>query len=914
MKNILIIIFCLLLASLQLFYCHTLEPEYGELQVTLQWEDGTSNGTLKIPSASLPTQSVQNNDCSAPLKKAIQKKKNFSNSQLNTESVATDHEPVSVVRFSTQPGGIVEEFTNLASSYTIQLELGIYNILVEGLDGFDNVVYSIDTTKILVQTNQTTLLDLTMRPNFPTGSPEFVGLSPVNTNIFGSYILAWTSVAKATSYTLEEDLNSDFSSPVQIYTGNQTLYQVENKTNGSYHYRVRGENIVGTSSWSNPVTFEVTLTEYLMITTESLPNAELNEYYTANIEGFGGTLPYQWEIISGSLPSGLTSETNETFTILGTPTETGIFFITVRLTDNSPQIQSTTKAFTLNVLSAAEALQITTTSLSDGSIDSLYDERIYAEGGSNDRTWTITQGSLPDGLTLTDLNETAQISGTPTTEGTSTFTVTVTDNQYPDMADSASLEITIRPFTRDLILLTQQLSDGIVDETYDASIEADGGTLPYNWEIISGSLPPGLTGNPNQNYNITGVPTHIGSYDFNIQITDSSNPPLTITHPYSIHILPLQVTITTNSMPEGTVDQEYEAVVQAQGGTSPYTWEIIEGSLPPGLNTTSDGDLEISGIPSEWGDFPFTVQVIDNNTPPDTATKALSITIAPKNLTVKTSFLDEGRVGVAYEERIRADGGSGDRTWSITGGSLPPGLTFYDMGERAEVRGTPTAQGTYYFTVHVQDNVFTSMTSSKSMFIKIQGLHISTTSLPNVTSGVYYSKQLAAAGGVPPYTWSETASSAAHRSFNAFAEGIYIDASGRFKGTCHDWPATDQIEFKVQDSNSPPKTSTKTFNLTVLAGSLGIYDAELSDGTVGVPYTEHIIYRRGTPPLHSPWTISGDWPIPGLSVSYSNQNYHLTISGTPTTAGTYNFNVTIYDSSSPQKNRTDAYSITIDPP
>ena len=914
MKNILIINVFLVLLSLLLFFCHTLEPEYGDLEVSLQWEDGTRNGSLKIPSVHMPSQSVRNNSKSVPANKSIQNINNFSSPQSNTESIAAGAEPVSAVRFTIQPGDIVKEYTDITASYTIQLELGIYNVLVEGLDGSGNAVYAIDTTKILVQPFQTTPLALTLSPNFPTKSPEFVGLSSVNISIFGSYMLSWTSVPRATSYTLEEDPSAAFSSPVQIYTGSQTLYQVKNKANGSYHYRVRGENVVGSSSWSSPVTFEVTLTDSLMITTENLPNAVSNEYYTTVIEGQGGTLPYQWTIIGGNLPTGLTAEANQTLVILGTPTETGTFSITVHLSDSSLQPQSTTRVFTLTVLSQVESLQITTTSLTNGIIGNLYDERIYAEGGSNDRTWTITDGNLPDGLTLTDLNETAQISGTPATEGTSTFTVAVSDNQYPDMTDSATLEITILSSAQDLVLLTQQLLDGIVDEDYSTSIEAEGGTLPYTWEIISGSLPPGLTGIQNLNFDITGVPTDTGSYDFNIRVTDSNTPPLSITALFTIRILPQQLIITTNSMPEGTVGQDYQSFVQAQGGISPYTWEIIDGSLPPGLTTIPVENLEISGVPSEWGDFPFTVQLFDNNTPADTVNKALAITIAPAPLEIKTSFLDEGHVGSEYEDRIRAEGGSGDRTWSITGGSMPPGLTFDDQGERAVISGTPGSRGTYHFTVTVQDNVFTTMTSSKSLFIKVNELYISTSSLPNVTAGAYYSKQLEAAEGIPPYTWSETASSASYRAGNGFAEGIYIDASGQFTGTCHDFPGTDQIEFQVQDSDIPPKTSTRTFNLTIRAGSLDLYNAALPAGTVGVAYNGSIIYRQGTPPLQSPWTISGDWPVPGLSVSYSDQNYFLTISGTPTTSGTYNFNVTICDSSSPQKNRTDAYSITINTP
>lgn len=89
----------------------------------------------------------------------------------------------------------------------------------------------------------------------------------------------------------------------------------------------------------------------------------------------------------------------------------------------------------------------------------------------------------------------------------------------------------------------------------------------------------------------------------------------------AVQVAPLA--ITTNSLPNGTANMAYSATLAASGGTTPYTWSITSGSLPPGLTLNSGA---ITGMPTTVGTSNFTAQVKDNNN--QTATKALSIAIA----------------------------------------------------------------------------------------------------------------------------------------------------------------------------------------------------------------------------------------------------------------------------------------------
>ena len=145
-----------------------------------------------------------------------------------------------------------------------------------------------------------------------------------------------------------------------------------------------------------------------------------------------------------------------------------------------------------------------------------------------------------------------------------------------------------------------------------------------------------------------------------------------------------------------------------------------------------------------------------------------------------------------------------------------------------------------------------------------------------------------------------------------FAEGINLSADGVLSGNINSQPETGQLTIQVTDNDSPSQDDTKIFDLTITAGDLALLNAFLLDGQVGVGYWGYICYRYGTSPLESPWTITGNLP-PGVTMSYTANNYQLNLSGMPTTAGTFNFSVTIRDSGSPQQTRTDSYSITINP-
>src|ERR1700691_1757211 len=75
-------------------------------------------------------------------------------------------------------------------------------------------------------------------------------------------------------------------------------------------------------------------------------------------------------------------------------------------------------------------------------------------------------------------------------------------------------------------------------------------------------------------------------------------------------ITPTAPSITTTSLPAGSVGTPYSATIAATGGTAPYTFSVTTGTLPAGLTLSTGGT--ISGTPTAVGTSPFTVTVTDS--------------------------------------------------------------------------------------------------------------------------------------------------------------------------------------------------------------------------------------------------------------------------------------------------------------
>jgi hypothetical protein len=163
------------------------------------------------------------------------------------------------------------------------------------------------------------------------------------------------------------------------------------------------------------------------------------------------------------------------------------------------------------------------------------------------------------------------------------------------------------PTSASLTIKSTSAFSGTVSVAFNASLSATGGTAPYTWSLTGGTWPAGLT--LASSGTISGTPTVAGSYSFMAQVKDAGSQ--TATASLNINIVPAsgQLSITTQTIPGGTVGTNFSATLSATGGTTPYTWSLSSGNLPPGLLLQGSGT--ISGNPSSAGLFSFTVQVLD---------------------------------------------------------------------------------------------------------------------------------------------------------------------------------------------------------------------------------------------------------------------------------------------------------------
>lgn len=292
--------------------------------------------------------------------------------------------------------------------------------------------------------------------------------------------------------------------------------------------------------------------------------------------------------------------------------------------------------------------------------------------------WSVASGSLPPGVTLSD----GAISGTPSAPGS--YTVTLAGDQ------DVVLSFEVEPRTP--VITAPSLSVLTEDDAVSESFTATDGIAPYAWTVLSGALPTGLT--LASDGALTGTATSPGSFSAVIQVEGADGG--TRTTSLTVTVEPIPLSIATTTVASATGDQAYSAVLSVTGGISPYTWDVASGVLPTGVTLSTDGTL--SGTPTQSGAFNFVARVTD--TQPVTDTQALTLTVDIVPLAI-TADLANPQLDEPYSVQLAATGGIGDKTFAVTAGNLPTGLTLSSAGLLA---GTPTVDAEVStFTVTATD-------------------------------------------------------------------------------------------------------------------------------------------------------------------------------------------------------------------
>ncbi|MGH7969084.1 MAG: putative Ig domain-containing protein, partial [Limisphaerales bacterium] len=262
---------------------------------------------------------------------------------------------------------------------------------------------------------------------------------------------------------------------------------------------------------------------------------------------------------------------------------------------------------------------------------------VVGPGAFNPYTFS---GMAPPGLSITSGGN---LTGTTTQVGSFNFTVNVTD--FYGATGSVVLNLVVNPATQLTITTGSPLPTGTLGAGYSQTLGASGGTAPYSWSVTSGSLPAGTT--LSSTGALSGTPTTAGTSSFTVQVLDSASHSATQSYSLTINSNSQNLTITTGSpLPSVTAGTSYSQTLSASGGTTPYSWSVISGSLPAGLTLSSMGTL--SGTPTTAATSTFTVQVNDSASHSATQSYSLTINSSSPGVTTKEYIRMGGRV-VAIE-------------------------------------------------------------------------------------------------------------------------------------------------------------------------------------------------------------------------------------------------------------------------
>ena len=248
-----------------------------------------------------------------------------------------------------------------------------------------------------------------------------------------------------------------------------------------------------------------------------------------------------FKVIAGTVPPGLSvlPQYGSGTIVFGDVTQAGTFVFTVKAT--SPQGATATRAYSITVTNQPPDTLLCDPGdnggtlvggvcvLPDANIGQGYEAFIITSHESGG-TFAVVSGSLPPGMTMPSVYGAAGtiVAGTPTQQGTFTFTVKGTDGQGQPLQQAYS--ITVDPPLPLAVVLPaggSTLHSGTVGTAYAQGFFLSGGVAPYTWSVAAGALPPGLklitTDAPTDNNNqLAGTPATAGTFTFTMKVTDGA--------------------------------------------------------------------------------------------------------------------------------------------------------------------------------------------------------------------------------------------------------------------------------------------------------------------------------------------------------------------------------------------------------
>lgn len=379
---------------------------------------------------------------------------------------------------------------------------------------------------------------------------------------------------------------------------------------------------------------------------------------------------------------------------------------------------------------------------------------------------------------------------------------------------------------------------------YSGSLRISGGRQPFNVSRSTGEIPPGLTlsttqdqGTGNWSAVLSGSPTTLGSYTFDLLVTDANQKQVTSSKinvsvgygPVSLLLRPSPVAGVFNAVAGKPLANAGVTIV---GGQPPVGLTQSGGLLPPGLTLGEDGRLE--GVPTKPGTYSgIQIRAVDAATTPRTATSASFSVVVAAGLTAVVQGASD-----AYQRNspiatlsTAVSGGTAPYSYAL-GGTLPPGLSFATTTGR--ITGTPTVAGRYagLSVVATDANGYTAETAPFAMVVAdpltVSGIP------PRGVAGSSYSFAFAAAGGSSPYAFKLVQGD--------LPFGLDLSGAGTISGTPLVSGTTGSLIVRVTDANGTTR-DTAPFSLSI-ADQLAVASIPARTATSGVAYASGFADRK----------------------------------------------------------------------
>jgi hypothetical protein len=509
---------------------------------------------------------------------------------------------------------------------------------------------------------QTSNTNYWVDPIFSGFAPTSIAVTPTNPSIATGSTQAFTATG-----TYSNGSTQNLTSQV-VWTSSSTSVATINNTGLATAGNPGNTTIsatLGTVVGSTTLTVQVTP---LTIATSSLPGGNVNMVYTATLAASGELTPYTWSIASGALPLGL-SLASSTGVISGTPTATGTFSVTVRVT--AANGQSVTKLLSLGISTLVTLWPSTTV---PGMVDAGPDSPVeLGVKFRSDVSGSIAGIRFYKASTNTGTHVAHLWTSSGTLLASATFTAE-TASGWQQVLFSSPVPIAANTvYVASYNTLTGHYS---FNSNYFGTNGLDNPPLHALANGVSGGNGVYAYGAgsvfPTQSYNAA---------NYWVDVAFSPDPPPAL---WSIAVTPGTLTISTGATQSFTATGTY-----SNGSTQNLTSQVAWTS-----SSTSVATINSTGLATAVNAGSTTISATLGS-----VTNSTMLTVQQTPLTITTPSLPDGDPNEAYTATLTASGALTPYTWSIDSGALPTGLSL--AGGTGIISGTPTATGTFNFTARV---------------------------------------------------------------------------------------------------------------------------------------------------------------------------------------------------------------------